>query len=1005
MSLNKKRGGRGSSNSRHLRPNKAQHSFNTSGSSSLNWRGELNKNNLNESNNYGYNNHYLTSAFCMLIGLPVKIQKTDGSIYEGILETVSNKLEFHLSHVAKLNNGIINSGDGVETALFQFSDVVYCKANDVDLDYAKRNALLTDSAISGSNGPINERELIEWQPEDNGIQLDDLDLNGSWSYDDMIRVNAEKHGVRSTFDSTMANYMTPLEKRSDEEYKEQERRAEQMAREMQKDSRHREHEAADSGVGEEELFSSVSRNSNSMSNSPNNVPSNNDGFTTYTKPHRANRGKGTNIVGPRLQRNNRNQEPLHHGNINQQGNNRNTVPPKVQNGSISRNNFYQQQPLQAHQSKSSDPPFNPANRDNAPFSPSQSSQETVHNSPARPTLSYSAVTMTKQQQQQQHQQQSVNNRVNPIQKSISPQPLMQQQVSAPLQSIENTPLLPTNNAPKSTNLLTSPLQTGIPNQEALAVAKAQVIHNSKNYASMAAQSGLQSQSPVTQGQKTQQATTAKKLPLNQPVQQQPATYSGKPTQQPNTLLRSSSSETPLPQRTVEKKVAPLSIPLDQKSDATPNFPTKEVKGLVKFGKHNPTVGGEDEKKASSTNVNELKTFAQNFKLPDTKTRPTAAKKAPLQTKIKCDEKETATSFAEPVSKIDETLTKLVTTTSNVVGSPVPVSSVTKTIVSSTSSVVQSTMTVSSSVSTSATSTSLKSALNPSAKEFTLNAAAKEFTMPTVSKQPLAKQTSFTVEPVPQPPQPYYPAHAAPPVINNQHQPAEIIQPHQQPVVNKVYGRYPSTVYSIPTGGEYSNMQPPIPAGFINQNMQNMPNQQVILVHAPNGGMHYQSVMPAANHQQFLPMQGQGVIRYVNAHHGSNAVQQPTRLPSNFSQEGMQNGGYVIAVSQHGGVIQHQPVASNQHHNFAVPPPSQQYMVNSSYQITSPHVPGGNGPSSYRPTAPMHSNHQQLVMMHQQSQHVQAQQHGMSTIPTNQQYVQGQPPPHAGILQNYPPTGN
>lgn len=53
-----------------------------------------------------------------------------------------------------------------KTIIFPFNDVVYCKACNVDLDFAKRDTLLTDSAISGSNGAFHERELVQWQPDE-----------------------------------------------------------------------------------------------------------------------------------------------------------------------------------------------------------------------------------------------------------------------------------------------------------------------------------------------------------------------------------------------------------------------------------------------------------------------------------------------------------------------------------------------------------------------------------------------------------------------------------------------------------------------------------------------------------------------------------------------------------------------------------------------------------------------------------------------------------------------
>lgn len=75
------------------------------------------------------------------------------------------------------NGDVSNSQDPFQKAIFLFSDIVYCKAVDVDLDFARRDVLLTDSAISGSNGPAAQRELVMWKP-DEGLALSSEALDG-----------------------------------------------------------------------------------------------------------------------------------------------------------------------------------------------------------------------------------------------------------------------------------------------------------------------------------------------------------------------------------------------------------------------------------------------------------------------------------------------------------------------------------------------------------------------------------------------------------------------------------------------------------------------------------------------------------------------------------------------------------------------------------------------------------------------------------------------------------
>ena len=141
-----------------------------------------------------------------------------------------------------------------------------------------------------------------------------------------------------------------MEKGDEEEYRAREKRAEQAAREIQKDPKFKELENVDSNIGEEDLFSTVSRpppsnnnnNSNNTISSSNNSnsPNNNDGFTTYTRNSRTRHSKTTiNVVGPRLQRNLRNHEGQNHTtNGNHQANrNHMSSPQRTQNGNASRN--------------------------------------------------------------------------------------------------------------------------------------------------------------------------------------------------------------------------------------------------------------------------------------------------------------------------------------------------------------------------------------------------------------------------------------------------------------------------------------------------------------------------------------------------------------------------------------------------------------------------------------------------------------------------------------------
>lgn len=120
-----------------------------------------------------------------------------------------------------------------------------------------------------------------------------------------------------------------MEIKDDEEYRQIERLAEKTAREMQKDHRHKELDNADSGMNEEELFSSVVRpqqNSNSGTtphvHNTNNTYNNNNNNPAYPSNRNYNKvnpkPSKTAVPAPRF-RNQRNQEDSPNRNTHSQG--------------------------------------------------------------------------------------------------------------------------------------------------------------------------------------------------------------------------------------------------------------------------------------------------------------------------------------------------------------------------------------------------------------------------------------------------------------------------------------------------------------------------------------------------------------------------------------------------------------------------------------------------------------------------------------------------------------
>lgn len=1136
-----KKGGRSSMPSnRHLKNTKVQNNFSCGGSNSLNWRTETTKNSVNESNNYGYTNHYVASSFYMLIGLEVEIQKSDGIIYEGILETVSNKVEFHLSHACEKNSyardGSNKNEKMCKKIIFPFNDVVYCKACNVDLDFARRDTLLTDSAITGTNGAFNERELVQWQPEDPGeainSELGENDTNAGWAFDEMMRVNEEEHGVKSTYDSSLSSYMTPLEKGDEEEFRAREKRAEQVAREIQKDPKFKELENVDSGMTEEELFSAVttraspSNNNNNgnlnnsvINNSNSNSPHNNDGFTTYTgKNYRASRHskQPQSVVGPRLQRNLRNHDGQNHTSNGNHQVNRNHVscPQRSQNGNPSRNISYQ------HQTSPQLPPHTRIENHKIPVGHQLSENIPLINNirtqgdpasatSARTTLTYSAVAMKKNPTPANN-----NNRVN-----TAPKPAMTLQTVVPdiIQPVLDgfAAIPPPNNinptSPLVTNLnsaatpppnLTSPLVSNghtaqqkvsqpapCRTPEALAAAKQQVIQDAKKKASLG--HGVVPTLPQTPPLIPTTTTLACSQvtasiisisPVTSPLQQPPLTQSSSQMQRQPTLpissvpsTRSQSYNTEVAEKAVRHS---STVSLEAPEKSLVNFETKPSESafqpaipasvspkdqrsrgedgkqfLMKYGRIQTAA---EEKKESS--LKELKDFGEHFKLeakpkkrltgkiPDgtSKVPELPVKSSETPTKLKSDERlpgtdDTDVTSKPVVSKTEDVrpVTSDITSTytsphssPHLVVTTVPVSPAVTNVSTLMATAVTTVMSMAPLGEPS--SPTMKSALNPTAKEFNLNPSAKEFnpvkesavtTFSSSPKPPLSKQPSFPGEQVQQmvQQQAYYHSQAVMIHPNG----SEVLSPTVQSLpVKQIYARpYMSSgpggpaVYSIPTvefSNNGNNSGPQLIAtpqsGFIPA--QSISGQQVIIIHGPNGS--YQHVVPGGQSQQQYYMQQ--MIRCVPGHHGGNGVQpNANRVPANFQPDTGQGGAYVLAVSQHAGLVQHQ-VPSNQHQGYHPPQsPVQSTHIQTQYAMshqvaTSFHqnpqnaapltYTQGNSAAQYRSPSSIHSvagqHHPQqpFVMMTHQGQHIQTV--AMANNPT---YVQGQP--HSGgILQNY-----
>lgn len=112
----------------------------------------------------------------------------------------------------------------VDVLIFKPSDIVSILAKDVDLQYATRDTLPTDTAISarcnGSSVWAEEKELEPWDST-NGDDIS-LELDGNsngWDANEMFHKNETIYGVQSTFDHAMTGYTMQLQKKDTQDFK------------------------------------------------------------------------------------------------------------------------------------------------------------------------------------------------------------------------------------------------------------------------------------------------------------------------------------------------------------------------------------------------------------------------------------------------------------------------------------------------------------------------------------------------------------------------------------------------------------------------------------------------------------------------------------------------------------------------------------------------------------------------------------------------------------------
>lgn len=211
----------------------------------------------------------------MNVGSIVQVQTQSGCVYEGVYRTFSPNFQVALEmahrvdtpndgpaggvagshangggaggdshHHHSTNNSTFSGGSHTTTAssggaaagkiavesvvevlIFKPTDIVSIVARDVDLDYATRDTLPTDTAISARcNGASSvwaeEKELEPWDST-NGDDIS-LELDGNsngWDANEMFHKNETIYGVQSTFDHSMSGYTMQIQKKDTQDFK------------------------------------------------------------------------------------------------------------------------------------------------------------------------------------------------------------------------------------------------------------------------------------------------------------------------------------------------------------------------------------------------------------------------------------------------------------------------------------------------------------------------------------------------------------------------------------------------------------------------------------------------------------------------------------------------------------------------------------------------------------------------------------------------------------------
>jgi len=213
-----------------------------------------------------------------LIGLPVEVQKTDGSWYEGILHTTSVQKGFGvvLQCARKKSTNGSNNTPFSDKIVIDPQEFVQMRAIDAvfveDLPDTVNNSsgFMTDTAISKTAENRQERELQPWQPD---TAIPEPEFTGNSEGWNQFEENERLFGVKTTWDEKF--YTTEIDKNS-EFYKQRESQAARLAQEISREQPSNIHVAIERGVevdvDEEALYGSVHRDKQKQSSTGKYIP-------------------------------------------------------------------------------------------------------------------------------------------------------------------------------------------------------------------------------------------------------------------------------------------------------------------------------------------------------------------------------------------------------------------------------------------------------------------------------------------------------------------------------------------------------------------------------------------------------------------------------------------------------------------------------------------------------------------------------------------------------------